>query len=531
VTKSIRAPGLVTLLLLSPGLLALPGCTDLTETPTSSITPQNFYRNEQEVLGGLAAVYAQLRTGFPGEAGTYYVVSEISTDEMVVPTRGQDWYDNGRWLEIHRQLWTANSPAGLSDLDGAWVQPYIGIARANVLLGALPTAAVPQAEKAVVEAEARTLRAFYYYQLMDFFGGVPIVTTSDIAKRPRSTRQALFTFIQTELDAARQVLPAQRPSGENGRLTKGAADAILASMYLNAAVFTKDAPNATAYNSCLSVTIGQGNACQAASDAADRILNSGVYQLATDWRSNFTANNHSSPENILVVNFTHADGLGFRMVNASLHYNQFNPSPWNGFSTLAETYAAFDQNDQRRQIFLVGPQVNLDPASTTFGQPVTDRQKNPLVFTPTIRDVTAATEGEGVRYLKFPPDPSHFGPDNGNYFPYFRLGEIYLIKAEALNEMGRTAEAVALVNTLRARVFNPAKPLTVGTQAAVRDAILNERLFELTAEGKRRQDLIRYGRFTAPFGFKEQREPYRVLMPIPQTEIDANPQLKQNPGY
>src|ERR1043166_1106650 len=108
VTKSIRATGRFALLLLSPVLASL-ACTSLTETPTSSITPDNFYRNETEVLGGLAGVYSQLRNTL----WEYYNLSEISTDEMIVPTRGQDWYDNGRWLEIHRQLWAPNSPAGL----------------------------------------------------------------------------------------------------------------------------------------------------------------------------------------------------------------------------------------------------------------------------------------------------------------------------------------------------------------------------------------------------------------------------------
>ena len=112
--KLIRGTGRLALLLLSP-LLASVACTSLTETPTSSITPETFYSNEVEVLGGLAGVYSQLRNTL----WAYYNLSEISTDEMVVPTRGQDWYDNGRWLEIHRQTWGANSPVGLEDVNGA----------------------------------------------------------------------------------------------------------------------------------------------------------------------------------------------------------------------------------------------------------------------------------------------------------------------------------------------------------------------------------------------------------------------------
>jgi starch-binding outer membrane protein, SusD/RagB family len=111
---------------------------------------------------------------------------------------------------------------------------------------------------------------------------------------------------------------------------------------------------------------------------------------------------------------------------------------------------------------------------------------------------------------------------------------MYLIKAEALNELGRTAEAIPLLNLLRARVFSPAKPLaTTLTQAQVRAAIFDERIFELIGEGKRRQDQIRQGTYTSAawFGKAANTPAYKVLLPIPQSQIETNPQLKQNAGY
>ena len=91
------------------------GCTDLSESPQIAISPGNFYRNEAEVLAGLAGVYAQLRSTLDD----YYNVSEISTDEMIVPTRGQDWYDGGTWLDLHAQTWNPTSPATGAFLGGA----------------------------------------------------------------------------------------------------------------------------------------------------------------------------------------------------------------------------------------------------------------------------------------------------------------------------------------------------------------------------------------------------------------------------
>lgn len=528
VTTSIGAVGLVALL-----LVPLQSCTNLDEVPTSAITPGNFFRTQAEVLAGLAGVYAQLR----GTIDDYYDVSEISTDEMVVPTRGQDWYDNGVWREIHDQLWTPTSPSGLSQINGAWNTLFGGVARANVLLDALKTTSVPN--QATIVAEAQALRAFYYYLLQDLFGGVPIATTSEVKQRARVSRDSTFRFIQAELLAARSGLPVSWDAGNSGRFTKGAVDAILASLYLNAAVFKKDGAaggiNPTAYNSCLGVQIGAVNACQAASDRADSILNSSYgYALADSFPQSFRAGNGTSKENIFVVKFIAADGLGLNFVMRALHYSQFNPSPWNGFATLAETYRAFDATDLRRNVILKGSQVNV-----LTGAPVNDRAGNPLVFTDTIHDLYAATEGEGARIYKWPADPNHVAQNNGNDVALFRLAEIYLIKAEAQFELGNAAVALSLLNTVRARKAPVNTPL-VGP--VTHDLILRERLFELIGEGKRREDLIRFGNYTpradavSPTNSwmlhgKVASAPYYVLMPVPQTQIDANPLLTQNPGY
>jgi hypothetical protein len=529
VTKPFRVARPRLSLLMCTVLLSALGCTDLQETPTSSITPENFYRNEAEVLGGLASVYAQLR----GTLDDYWYASEVSSDEIVVPTRGSDWYDNGQWLELKRQTWTASSPSGLAFMNGSWNTPFTGIARANVLLDALQRVTVPN--QGAIVAELRTLRGFYYYILMDTFGGVPIVTDIEIKPRARNTRTEVFQFIESELLAARTDLPDSWPSTSNGRLTKGAADAILASMYLNAGVWMKETGvSATAYNTCLGVVVSGGaDACQAAIDAADRIINSGQYSLAAVWRSNFTADNGTSPENIMVVKFLNKPDLGMNFIMRALHYNQLTGAgPWNGFATTAQIYTAFAANDQRRQMWLEGPQTNVET-----GVPVCERPSGstcapggtPLVFTDSIRDITQATEGEGPRFYKWPADPNRpAGELNGNDFAYFRLAEIYLIKAEALNEQTPgSATALGLVNTLRARVITPAAPLA----AIDRASLLRERLFELATENKRRQDLIRHGVYTAAWDYKLAGTPNLILMPIPQPQLDANPLLVQNPGY
>ena len=502
-----------------PLLFAAPACTDLDEVPVSAITPENFFKNEGEVLSALAGVYAQLRPTL----WSYYNLSQVTSDENIVPTRGQDWYDNGRWLELDKQGWAANSPSALDDINAGWVDPFTGVVRANALLENMVNVNLG-AKTDTLEAETRALRAFYYYQLMDLFGGVPLVEDTELKTRPRNTRTEIFNFIESELKAIRASLPRTRPESEHGRVTRGAADAMLANMYLNAGVFSKETGvSATAYNSCSTVTIGGVSACQLAINYADSVLNSPAgYVLSTDWMSNFTATNNTSKENIFVVNLLTATDLGTNFLYRALHYNQLSPTPWNGFATIAEVYNAFDADDQRRQIFLVGQQINFDT-----GEPVNDRAGRPLVFTVTIGNETAAGEHEGARIAKWPSDPAHVNQEHGNDFAYFRLGEIYLIKAEAQFELGNTAGALVLLNQLRARVFEPDEPLL----AVDRDVILRERLFELTGEAKRRQDLIRHGKYTAAWSFKPATQAHKILMPIPQSQRDANPMLSQNPGY
>lgn len=512
-----RALKVLALLFLAPLVGSLPGCTDLEESPLSSITPENFYKNEAEVLGGLASVYAQLRNIFPGAGDPgYWSLSEVSSDEIIVPTRGGDWGDNGRWIELHNQTWTASSAAGLTFINDSWVQAFRGVTRANVVLAALDNVTV--ANEAVIAAELRTLRALYYYKLMDLFGGVPIVTTTEVMPRVQNTRKEVFEFIESELNATRVVLPATWPAEMNGRMTAGAANAILASMYLNAQVFTGTVTTA-------GLQPGPARWADAIA-ASDRLLNSSAgYSLAADQRANFRHDNHLSPEIILAAKFINDPDLGFHLIQTSLHYNQFSTSPWNGFSMVADTYAQFDADDQRRQAFLVGPQNHVET-----GLPITERAPSTtrLSYTTAILNQNDARENEGIRFYKWPFDPNHAQQGNGNDFAYFRLGEIYLIKAEAQFELGQTGPALVLLNQLRARVFEPDEPLLTIS----RDIILRERLFELAVEGKRRQDLIRHGRFTAPWQFKAvATAPYRVVFPIPQTQLDANPLLVQNAGY
>jgi starch-binding outer membrane protein, SusD/RagB family len=519
----VRTTRLGALLLVPVGLMV--GCTDLKENPTSLITKDTFYKNSEEVFAGVASVYANLRNNMED----YYALNSVSSAEGVVPVRGGDWFDNGAWLELHRQGWTPSSVVGLREVSNIWNQQYAGVARANIVLEALDNVTIPG--QAAVKAELRALRAFYYMQLMDAYGGVPIATDTKVEERGPKTRAEVFTFVESELKAARADLP-KTWTDQQGRLTRGAADAMLATLYLNARVWS-GTPTAAG------ITLGAAKWTEA-SAFADSVINNGSYSLAgasytnacgSGFKANFCYTNQNSPENVFVVRGKAVDGLGFNRQYNALHYNSFaGGGGWNGWSIVEQTYNQFDATDPRRTTILSGPQVDL-----FTGAPVNNRQGSRLIFTATIADITAANEGEGVRLYKFPLDPGRAGNASGNDFTIYRLAEMYLIKAEAQNELGNTAAALTALNVVRARAFpGDATKLITGApaQAALRAMIFAERIFELTGEGKRRQDQIREGTYTSGAWFGKAATPaYKVVLPIPQSQLNTNTKLVQNPGY
>ena len=550
-TLPTRARAALLGVLLAP-VFGLAGCTDLTVDPYSAVTPENFYQTETEVIAALSPVYSQLRVTL----WAYHNLSQVSSDESIVPTRGGDWGDGGRWLDMHRHTW---SPS-LVDLNDAWTASYAGVARANSLLRDLEPLDVPN--KAGIIAEVRALRAFYYYTLLDLFGNVPLIgdeegeySTDPDNLPPTETRETVFNFVVGELQAVRTELPVAG-AGNGGRFSQGAADAILANLFINAPVFTGTVtasglqPGAPRY--------------QDAIDAATRVID-GPYQLNQGldaWYNQFGPNNQGNPEQVFVVQHLPQDGYGLNFAHRWGHYNSFAGGGWNGFATIADTYNAFSEDDPRRVIFLQGRAYNedacdsrvqdptdpnyctrptggetatcnstqTDPTASDYcGDAINNRAGQPLIFTVDYPNGVngAATEANGVRINKFDVDPNR-GPNghHSNDYAYFRLGEMYLIRAEARLRNGDAGGALSDVNVLRDRVGAPE------LNSIDLNGLLAERLFELTYEARRRQDLVRFGRFTDAWSFKDASQGYRVLFPIPQIQIDASDGLlQQNAGY
>jgi hypothetical protein len=354
---------------------------------------------------------------------------------------------------------------------------------------------------------------------MDVFGRVPIVTVTGQGK-PQSERAQVFAFIESELLAAIPDLPPGKQ--EYGRVSQGAAYALLSRIYLNAQVYT----GTPQY--------------QKAIDAADMVINSGIYSLSPSYSAIFDPKNVENVEHIFVAPFDESTGQGAVWPMMTLHYPsqltfKLQQQPWNGFSTLEEFYNSYDANDIRREVnFIEGPQVDLQ------GNPILDLafdkadDDGPEInYTPAINELFPnASRQAGARFGKFSFKIGQ-SPNADNDFPLIRYTEVLLNKAEALMRLNgwNDGTAVGIVNEIRARA--EADPIVTMTELEM----LAERGRELFIEAHRRTDLIRFGRYDDAWWEKpaDPNGATHTLMAIPIEQIQASAStpfpLQQNPGY
>jgi hypothetical protein len=455
---------------------------------------------------GLSAAFTRVLNGTANH-GSYFSVTEISTDEVVITQKGGDWFDGGIWLNMHKHNFTPT----VGGINGAWTDTYGGIFQCNNLLA---TAGISDGNR----AQLRFLRAYFYWRLMDLFGRVKIVTTPGVDV-PQSDRDDLFDFIESELLAAIPDLPTGR--AEYSRASQGAAYALLSRLYLNAEVYT----GVAMYDEAIA--------------AADEVINSGIYELSPSYAAVFAPDNVDNIEHIFIAPFDEATGTGMNIAQMTLHYPsqltfRLQQQPWNGYSTLEDFYNSYQDGDERKENnFIVGPQTDIN------GNPILDLafdQADPdgaeINYTPEINELAPnGSRQAGARLGKFSFKTGQ-SPEMDNDFPLLRYGEVLLNKAEALarkNGFG-DATALGLVNQLRDRA--DATPLGALTEGE----LLAERGRELFIESLRRTDLIRFGAWGNAWWEKAAHANVNLnVFPIPQEQINASaPEtfpLTQNPGY
>ncbi len=508
-------------------------CTKLNETVYSDLLKDNFYKSEAEIISAVAPAYGGLRG-----IESLWEAAGLATDETVIPTRGKDWYDGGIYLRLNEHNWQPE----LSYFGDIWNYGFGRVNKANQLIFQLQQVEdkVQPALYSQFVAELKIIRAFGNYQLIDHFGNAPIVDKFDVEPGflPKNNadfqagRRELFNSIEKDLLDNIGFLSPEKNQSTYGRFNKYGAFAMLAKLYINAETWT----GTPKWDECIS--------------ACDSIMNSGKYQLESNYFANFFAKNENSTENIFVIPYdaTRTDWQ-FLTYWTSLHpalqkkYNTVH-GPWNGMCALPSHWHSFDAQDKRRNGWLSGLQYSSTGEQLKC---VLESSPNPLNLTPdfvniynpsdpTVYDHTNALEYHGARFVQYEISqyPS-WCMENDRVV--YRLADIMLLKAEALmRKIGgsATTESVNLVNSVRQRDFDDPASHLYNTTTLTLDALLKERSWELYFECVRRNDLVRFGKFVRgkwDFVDRSGEENYRNVYPIPQGQINSNPNLVQNPGY
>ena len=513
---------------------------DLDRFPENETTGENVYSTFGGYRNAIIKVYASFAlTGNEGPAGK----PDISgLDEG-------SYADFLRMFFNHQELptdeahcvWQDDGIPGLNSINFSSANPFtrgmynrciMNIMYANEFLrNSTPAivngkgfSAADVTEINYFRAEARFLRAYQYWVLMDLFGNPPFVTEEtelDILP-PQIKRKDLFNYIESELKdiADNNLLKAAR-TNEYGRADRAAAWALLARMYLNAEVYTQTPK----YNEAVTY--------------AEKVIDAG-YALKNEYEQLFLADNHlNNPEAIFTINYdgerTRNYGGTTFLINCGsngdyqndyaatlLHYGMRDNANWSGYRARKEFTERFEADDKR--FLFVGEKPSIANAIEYKEGLATYKWRN-------------ITIGAGGSW--------NYGSHRifaDNDFPLFRLAEMYLIYAEAVKRggSGNSTNALNYVNALRERAFGNSNHNYANFSNLSLEDILNERGFELYWEGHRRTDLIRFGMFTGSNYIWEWKGGIRNgrsvsthynLYPIPASDLMANPNLVQNPNY
>lgn len=520
------------------GLLLFASCEgdlDVTSGDDNVFTTEAFYAQPGAYEAALAGVYGNLSlTGVTGatssflqgvDAGTsqygrcLWYMQNLTTDEVI-------WsYENDPGTrELQRNTWNADNPLIL----GMFSRAMVGVAIANDYLrqttpsklsGRGVTDATTLANIDLYRKEARVIRALEYYHLMDMFGKAPFIDETSSINQPGQEydRAELFAFIESELLAVLPDLKAPR-TNVYGRVDQAVARMILAKMYLNAEVYIGQ----NRYGDCVT--------------QLNEVINGG-YTLASNYLDNFKRDNSTSPEMIFSLQ---SDGLVTQnygpttvMINGQVGSIEQNGASlgvgsggWGGALRLRKQFVQkFD-----------GDEFEDDVRNTIISG------SRPIDI------VNIANRDQGYILAKFSNVSStgQAGPNStfvDTDFPLFRLADAYLMYAEcALRGASgaNTAQALQYVNSLRERAHGGSNEANVSQANLTLDFILDERARELHWEAHRRQDLIRFGKYTGGaynWAWKGNGQngialpTHMRLFPIPTNSLAANQNLTQNPGY
>ncbi|NLU93071.1 RagB/SusD family nutrient uptake outer membrane protein [Chitinophaga sp. Ak27] len=481
-------------------LLAHTSCNKLTENPYSSIFTENFYKTASDAEAALTAVYGPMVNLYLTAATG---ASDFSADQTYPrPVVGRDTYTLFSYDPNYTTQKSFNrqneSPQQI------WQSCYAGIEKANWVLYKVPQTNMDSARRSVILGEACYMRAFYLWMLTKNFRDIVVKTTPstniDTAIVGKTLQADVYKQIYLDLDQAIAKLPTYSGNIQKGRPSKEVAMAL----YAKAALYIQDWPTAL--------------------DKAKQVLNSGKYSLMPDVVDvyNVAKEDLARQENMWAFE-CESTSPGFSTQIIGLYGPKNSDGPQYAATSYGSTFAyqsffdSFDPADRRRLL--------LD----TF-------YINKLGKVVHQKDITPITP-HGVLVKKY-MDPNSIGGSGAVNIPILRLADVYLIAAEAsAQQNGPSGEAYGYINAVRTRAGLPGLTTGLGKAAFV-DAVLQERSWELFAEGDRWYDLTRTNTFlqVIPLAVNDvfpTRTPQAKnrYFPIPLDEINANPKLAQNPDW
>ncbi|CAL1516760.1 RagB/SusD family nutrient uptake outer membrane protein [Chitinophaga sp. MM2321] len=522
--------------------IALGSCTKLHEKNFTEIVSSDFNPTEGDLGALVGSAYANWRPLYGHDNG-FFSVQEETSDEWVVPARPNGWVDGGIFKRMHQHTWTVDDEYAAFN----WSNAYNGVTNCNRIIYQIEADIIPvQAGKEALIAELRALRASYYYTLIDNFGNIPIITKFDLPEGflpEQSNRKEVYAFIIKELTESLPLLSEAADKSTYGRFNKWAAHALLAKMYLNATVYAGQEE----WDKCIA--------------SCDAVIQSGNYLLEDNRKNIFVTNNENSKEIIFAIPYDEIYAGGFFIHMQSLHtssYLTYNMQvmTWGGGGAVPQFINTYDHEDARlKDDWMQGQQfaANGDPLECVYGA----FKGQPLVLINSVPSIDSTAEFHAFRAAKYEYKMGTLF-DLSNDVPLLRYADVLMMKAECLLRKGLSGEAAELVTDIRKRSFkdNPGKAQVTGAQLlqgssyvygrSKNDVIapveggsdvkygrfLDELGWEFAQEARRRQDMVRFGVFTAKSWLSHQPNgSYRSLFPIPQQELNKNINLSQNTGY
>jgi len=484
-------------------------CFDVDEVVYDQFDAEQFYASPAGANVALANVYSHLAgnwggVGYAGADNGWYDINSMSTDEQVIPHRTTgDWELS--FAQMHKREWLPTH----SQINNTWNWLYRSVFSANLAVDLLTNA---NAEPSKI-AEARVLRAFFYYLLLDGFGSVPFFTenTVTVDQMPQKSRQEIFDFVVSELTQSVDKLSPVRGGEYYGRFNKWAGYTLLAKLYLNAEVYTGVPMWEECLEACRRVSEG-GFTLHSGAESDTHPLGSSYFELFGD----------VLPESETILALYTEEGVVGRNIFTVRSFggtdglNILGYSAWNGTIVPENFVAKFPENDIRRRQFRYGPNPHgPQPAGFIVYSTLVDNIDNP-----------GAPPNAGIRNQKFWPAPPASSAGASNDFPIFRYADVMLMMAECLIRTDNAADAKVLIDQVRIRAGLDPLP----ANPTLEDVYI-ERAKELSWEGHRRQDMIRFGTFTNAHGLIPAVPDHFKIFPIPTSALDANPNLRQNPGF